>query len=35
VYAPQGTSIGETIHSLMLLHQVLDVDEMEGHVEFL
>lgn len=35
VYAPQGTSIGETIHDLMLLHQVLDADEMEGHVEFL
>ena len=35
VYAPQGTSIGETIHGLMLLHQVLDADEMEGHVEFL
>jgi hypothetical protein len=35
VYAPQGTSIGETIHGLMLLHQVLDADEMEGHIEFL
>jgi hypothetical protein len=35
VYAPQGISIGETIHGLMLLHQVLDADEMEGHVEFL
>lgn len=35
VYAPQGTAIGETIHGLMLLHQVLDADEMEGHVEFL
>ena len=35
VYAPQGTSIGETIHGLMLLHQVLDADEMEEHVEFL
>lgn len=35
VYASQGKSIGETIHGLMLLHQVLDADEMEGHVEFL
>lgn len=35
VYASQGTSIGETIHGLMLLHQVLDADEMEEHVEFL
>ncbi len=35
VYAPQGISIGETIHGLMLLYQVLDADEMEEHVEFL
>lgn len=28
VYAPQGMSIGETIHGLMLLHQVLDTDEI-------
>jgi predicted nuclease of predicted toxin-antitoxin system len=35
VYAPQGTSIREIIHGLMLLHQILDADEMEGHVEFL
>jgi len=35
VYAPQGISIGATIHSLMLFHQVLDADEMEVHIEFL
>jgi len=35
VYAPQGISIGATIHSLMLFHQVLNADETEGHVEFL
>ncbi len=35
VYAPQGISIGESIHGFMLLPQVLDADEMEGHVEFL
>ncbi|MGB4070031.1 MAG: DUF5615 family PIN-like protein [Nitrospira sp.] len=35
VYTPQGTSIGDAIHGLMLLYQVLDADEMEGHVEFL
>ena len=32
VYAPLGVSIGATIHSLMLFHQVLNADEMEGHV---
>ena len=29
VYAPQGMSIGEIIHGLMLLYQVLNADEME------
>ena len=34
-YAPQGTSVGDIIRWLMLLYQVLDAEEMEGHVEFL
>ena len=34
-YAPQGTSIGDIIRGLMLIYQVLDSDEMQGHVEFL
>lgn len=35
VYARRGTSIGDIIRGLMLIHQVLDPDEMHGHVEFL
>jgi predicted nuclease of predicted toxin-antitoxin system len=35
VYAHQGTPIGEIIRGLMLVHQVLDAEEMRGHVEFL
>lgn len=35
VYAPQGTSIGDTIRGLMLIHQLLEAEEMIGHVEFL
>lgn len=35
VYAPQGTSIGDIIRGLMLIYQVLDSEDMEGHVEFL
>ena len=35
VYAPQGTSIGQIIRGLMLVHDVLELDEMENHVEFL
>lgn len=34
-YAPQGTSIGDVIRGLMLIYQVLNADEMRGHVEFL
>jgi uncharacterized protein with PIN domain len=34
-YAPQGTSIGEFIRSLMLIHQVLDANEMHGRLEYL
>lgn len=35
VYAPQQTAIGEIIRGLMLVSEVLEPDEMEGHVEFL
>jgi hypothetical protein len=35
VYAPQGTPIGEMIRGLMLIYQILDAEEMVGHVEFL
>ena len=35
VYSPHGTSIGEIISGLMLIHQVLDSTEMKNHVEFL
>ena len=34
-YAPQGTSIGNIIRGLMLIYQVLDTEDMRGHVEFL
>lgn len=35
VYAPQGTSVGRIIRGLLLIHEVLEVDEMTGHIEFL
>jgi uncharacterized protein with PIN domain len=35
VYSPHGTSIGEMISGLMLIHQLLDSEEMKNHVEFL
>ncbi len=35
VYAPQGTSIGEIIFGLMLIYQVLDAEDLKGHVEYL
>ena len=34
-YTPQGATIGDTIRGLMLIHQVLDADEMNGHLEYL
>jgi hypothetical protein len=34
-YTPQGTSIGDIIRGLMLIYQVLDADDMRGHVEYL
>ena len=35
VYASQQTSIGDVIRGLVLVHQVLDAEEMRRHVEFL
>lgn len=35
VYASQQASIGEIIHWLMLIYQVLDANDIEGRVEFL
>lgn len=34
-YAPQGTPVGDIIRGLMLIYQVLDAEDMHGHVEFL
>jgi uncharacterized protein with PIN domain len=35
VYAAQQTPIGDIIYGLMLIHQVLEPEEMAGHVEYL
>ena len=35
VYTPQQTSIGDIIRGLLLINQVLDVNEMLNHLEFL
>lgn len=35
VYTHQRTSIGEMVRGLMLIHQVLESDEMKNNVEFL
>jgi hypothetical protein len=35
VYAPQRTSIGEVIRGLVLIQQVIEAEEMVGHLEFL
>ena len=35
VYAHQRTPIGDVIRGLMLLHQVLDYNDMQDHIEFL
>jgi predicted nuclease of predicted toxin-antitoxin system len=35
VYAPQQTSIGEIVHALMLIYQVLEPADVENHIEFL
>lgn len=34
-YAPQGTSVGRIVRGLMLIQQVLEPDDMTGHVEYL
>jgi len=34
VYAHQRTSIGAIIQGVMLIYQVLDVQEMRNHIEF-
>ncbi len=35
IYASQQASISEIIRGLMLVYQILDADDMRGHVEFL
>jgi uncharacterized protein with PIN domain len=35
VYAPQHTPVGHVVRGLMLIVQVLDAEDMVGHVEFL
>ncbi|MBZ0170568.1 hypothetical protein MELA_00041 [Candidatus Methylomirabilis lanthanidiphila] len=35
VYAPQQTPVTDIIRGLMVIHQVLDADEMHGQIEFL
>lgn len=35
IYAPQYTSIGDIIQGLVLIHQVLDAEDMIGNVEYL
>jgi uncharacterized protein with PIN domain len=34
-YVKQGTPIGDIVRGLMLIYQVLDADDMHGHVEYL
>lgn len=34
-YAPQGASVGEIVRGLMLIYQILESDDMTGHVEYL
>jgi len=35
VYVPANMSVGDMIRGLMVIHQVLEPQEMRGHVEFL
>ncbi len=35
IYAPQQTAVGDIIRGLMLVYQILDTDDMQGHIEFL
>jgi len=34
-YAHQRTPIGKIVRSLMLIHDILEPDDMRGHVEYL
>lgn len=34
-FATQGIRVGSILQGLLLIHQLLDADEMRGHVEFL
>ena len=34
-YTPQGTSIGEMVRGLLLIHDVLTPDEIRGRIEYL
>jgi hypothetical protein len=35
VYAPQGTTIGDSIRGLMEMYSILEASDMHNHVEFL
>jgi predicted nuclease of predicted toxin-antitoxin system len=35
IYAPGWTTIGAFVHSLMLIHDLLDVDSMANRLEFI
>ncbi len=35
IFAPQGTSIGKVVRGVMLIHDLVNADEMHDHVEFL
>lgn len=35
VYAPQQTPIKDILRGLMVIHQVLDAEDMHGQIEFL
>lgn len=35
IYAHQRTPVGKIIRGIMLIHQILDSDDMKNHVEFL
>ena len=34
-FAAQGTSVGKMIHALMLIRDILEPADMQGHVEFI
>ena len=34
-YAPQGTLVDDIIRGVMLVYQVLEAEDMKGHVEYL